>query len=423
MKKLLSLLLAFVMIFALGTVAFAADEENVTLRLYARYSDDDSIPRLDYAIEHLKTEFPNVTIELEAAPSDDGSSLMAMAATGDMPDIFALSGDRVIQSLATYGAIKDLTPYIEANGFLAKVIPSELAKVYFTDGNAYALPFTGTEMANFFANTAVFDEYGLEIPQTIDQLIECAKVFSANGIATIPVFASENWITNAFFDAILTRYDPRGLDALYAGESDIHDEAFLQAATDLYNMQQAGVFPAGVTNMSYEQCTQLWYNDKSAMFFNGEWEADATDAALGEKAVLVNYPAASEETIEASKTAVAGGKGACAGFSVAATSKHFDLALDVACRMCELLVEHDYIYRGKACFALDVTEGLTREVEPCRLVEEIGELRTTLTSSTVLFSSANPDISTAVAEGAQAIMAGIMMPEEFIASVAFAAEG
>ena len=245
MKKLITLLISLTMIFALcacgqtaepkteepaKTDAPAADvaaaDEPVTLRLYTRYSDEDNIKRIDYAVEKLKEEYPNVTIEIEAMPADDGVALKAMAATGDMPDIFSLSGTDLIASLAQYGAIKDMTPLLEANGFLDKVIESEKVKVFFTDGNAYCLPFTGTEMANFFANTEIFQNYGLEIPQTIDELVECAKVFSANGMCTLPVFASEAWITNAFFNAILTRYDNRGLDALYSGEASIHDDAY-----------------------------------------------------------------------------------------------------------------------------------------------------------------------------------------------------
>ena len=442
MKKLITLLISLAMIFALcacgqtaepkaeepaKTDAPAADvaaaDEPVTLRLYTRYSDEDNIKRIDYAVEKLKEEYPNVTIEIEAMPADDGVALKAMAATGDMPDIFSLSGTDLIASLAQYGAIKDMTPLLEANGFLDKVIESEKVKVFFTDGNAYCLPFTGTEMANFFANTEIFQNNGLEIPQTIDELVECAKVFSANGMCTLPVFASEAWITNAFFNAILTRYDNRGLDALYSGEASIHDDAYLQAATALYNLQQAGAFPAGVTNMTYEQCTELWYNGQAAMFFNGEWEADVTYDALGDKAKVIYYPAASEDTIEESKTSVVGGKGACTGLSVFAGSKNYELAVDIACRMCELMVQHDYIYRGKTCFALDVTEGLTREVEPCAMLEEIGIMRNALTHTNTLFSGVKPEISTAIAEGAQAIMAGSMTPEEFIANVAFACEG
>lgn len=158
------------------------------------------------------------------------------------------------------------------------------------------------------------------------------------------------------------------------------------------------------------------------MFFNGEWEADATYAALGDKVQLMTYPAASKDTIEASKTSVVGGTGSCTGLSVFAGSKNYELAIDIACRLSELMVQHDYIFRGKACFALDVTEGLTREVEPCPLVQQVGELRPTLTHTTELFSTVAPEISTAVAESAQAIMAGTMTPEEFIANVAFACE-
>ena len=205
MKKLITLLLSLTMIFALcacgqtaepkaeepaKTDAPAADvaaaDEPVTLRLYTRYSDEDNIKRIDYAVEKLKDEYPNVTIEIEAMPADDGVALKAMAATGDMPDIFSLSGTDLIASLAQYGAIKDMTPLLEANGFLDKVIESEKVKVFFTDGNAYCLPFTGTEMANFFANTEIFQNYGLEIPQTIDELVECAKVFSRTECARFP---------------------------------------------------------------------------------------------------------------------------------------------------------------------------------------------------------------------------------------------
>ena len=395
MKKIIALSLVLTMILALcacgqapaaesktpentGTPADAgtpAADEPVTLRLYTRYSDDDSTKRIDYAVEKLKEEYPNVTIEIEAMPADDGVALKAMAATGDMPDIFSLTGNDLITALAQYGSIQDMTPYLEANGFLDKVIETEKVKMYFTDGNAYCIPFNGTEMANFFANTEIFQQYNLEIPQTLDELIECAKVFSANGMCTIPVFASEGWITNAFFNAILTRFDSRGLDALYSGEASINDEAYLKAEPVLYDLQQSGAFPAGVANMAYENCTELWYNGQAAMFFNGEWEADATYAALGDKAQLMAYPAASEDTIEASKTSVVGGTGSCPGRSVVAGSKNYELAIDIACRLSELMVQHDYIYRGKACFALDVTEGLTREVEPCSLGQQIRPIR------------------------------------------------
>ena len=57
------------------------------------------------------------------------------------------------------------------------------------------------------------------------------------------------------------------------------------------------------------------------------------------------------------------------------------------------------------------------------MLEEICIMRNALTHTNTLFSGVNPEISTAIAEGAQAIMAGSMTPEEFIANVAFACEG
>lgn len=90
MKKLITLLISLTMIFALcacgqtaepkteepaKTDAPAADvaaaDEPVTLRLYTRYSDEDNIKRIDYAVEKLKDEYPNVTIEIEAMPAKE----------------------------------------------------------------------------------------------------------------------------------------------------------------------------------------------------------------------------------------------------------------------------------------------------------------------------------------------------------------
>ena len=77
MKKIIALSLVLTMILALcacgqapaaesktpentGTPADAgtpAADEPVTLRLYTRYSDDDSTKRIDYAVEKLKEEY------------------------------------------------------------------------------------------------------------------------------------------------------------------------------------------------------------------------------------------------------------------------------------------------------------------------------------------------------------------------------
>lgn len=436
MKKILALILALCMVFALvacGQPAAPAETpaetpaeapaetpaEEINLRLYVRYSDDDGIPRIDYSLEKLKEEYPNVNFEIVPKAADGGVQLKTMAATGDMCDIFELDGNDTIASLAQLGAIKDMTADIKALGHYDKVLVSEHPKMIFKDGCIYTLPFTGSEIGMLFANTEKFEEFGLEIPRTIPELVECAKVFSEGGLVTIPIFAKEQWICNALYNALVSRYDPRGLDALQSGEASIRDEAYVNAAKDLEALAAAGAFGSSPTNMAYENCTELWYNDNSAMFLNGEWEADSTYNNMGDKAIWVPFPAASEETYDASLTAAFGGRGACGGLSVSAWSDHYDLCVELACRMSELWVEYDYIYRGKACFALNTTKDLVQEATPCHFMTELTEYRPTITSTNILSGNGdNMELYTVCGEGTQSLIAGIMTADEFIESVA-----
>ena len=133
MKKALALMLALAMIFSLAACgstdqqpsdapaqdtgaaqtseATGGDEhEPVTLRIYVRYSDDDTILPYDYAVECLKEDMPWVTLELDAMPADDGVKLKSMVATGDLPDIFSLQGTDLIDSMVQAGDVYKRQP-------------------------------------------------------------------------------------------------------------------------------------------------------------------------------------------------------------------------------------------------------------------------------------------------------------------------
>ena len=330
MKKALALMLALAMIFSLAACgstdqqpsdapaqdtgaaqtseATGGDEhEPVTLRIYVRYSDDDTILPYDYAVECLKEDMPWVTLELDAMPADDGVKLKSMVATGDLPDIFSLQGTDLINSMVQAGAVKDLTADIEENGFFDKVQPAAYSKLYHTDGKIYTLPYTSTEVALLFVNKAIFEENGVAIPTTIDEWVTASEELTAKGITVLPIFGKEQWICNTFYDALVTRYIPEGLTGLQQGTTSIRDEGYLKAAQDLERLAAAGAFPAGVTTLNYEQATNLWYNGEAAMFLNGQWEITTTVEYLGDKADWIPIPAARAERHAAHRVAAARG--------------------------------------------------------------------------------------------------------------------
>lgn len=439
MKKLLALLLVLAMTF--GLVACGqesaqpsaapsqssdpaaeqtgdAEHEPVTLRIYVRYSDDDTILPYDYAVECLKEDMPWVTLELEAMPADDSVKLKSMVATGDLPDIFSLQGSDLIDSMIQAGAVADLTEAIEANGFFDKVQPAAYSKLYHTDGKIYTLPYTSTEVVLLFVNKTIFEENNVAIPTTIDEWVAAAETLSANGVTVLPIFGKEQWNCNALYDALVTRYIPEGLTGLQEGTTSIRDEGYLKAAQDLKRLADAGAFPAGVTTLNYEQATNMWYNNEAAMFLNGQWEITTTDQYLGESADWIPIPAASEEEIETSQYAFTGGTGTAAGLGVSAWSENYDVAIEVACYLAEKYAEFNYTQRGAATVAVQCDKPV--EVEPPAMMSKLGEWMPKITSTTVLAGSGgNMELYTVLGEGTQSLLAGVMTPEEFIESIAF----
>ena len=438
MKKLLALLLVLAMTFGLAACGQEsaqpsaapsqssdpaaeqtgdAEHEPVTLRIYVRYSDDDTILPYDYAVECLKEDMPWVTLELEAMPADDGVKLKSMVATGDLPDIFSLQGSDLIDSMIQAGAVADLTEDIEANGFFDKVLPAAYSKLYHTDGKIYTLPYTSTEVALLFVNKAIFEENGVAIPTTIDEWVTASEELTAKGITVLPIFGKEQWICNTFYDALVTRYIPEGLTGLQQGTTSIRDEGYLKAAQDLERLAAAGAFPAGVTTLNYEQATNLWYNGEAAMFLNGQWEITTTDEYLGDKADWIPIPAATAEDVETSQYAFVGGSGTAAGLSVSAWSENYDVAVEVACYLAEKYAEYNYTQRGAATVAVQCDKPV--EVEPPAMMAKLGEWMPKITSTTVLAGSGgNMELYTVLGEGTQSLLAGVMTPEEFIESIA-----
>lgn len=396
----------------------AADAHDpVTLSVYVRYSDDDTILPYDYAVECLKEEMPWVTLELDPMPADDYVKLKTYAATGDMPDIFALSGEDLLDSLIDSGSVADLTEEVKANGFFDKVLPAAYSKLYHTNGNIYTLPYTGTEVALLFVNKTIFEENDVAIPTTIAEWIDAASTLSAKGITVLPVFAKEQWICNTLYDALVTRYIPEGLSSLHTGEHNIREDGFLQAAQDLEALMAAGAFPAGVTSLNYEQATNIFYNNEAAMFINGQWEIPSSTAALGDAVDWIPIPASTAEAYETSQYAFAGGSGTPAGLCVCEYSENYDTAVEVACFLAEKYAEYNYTKRGSSTIAVRCDKPI--EVEQSPMNKKLAEYMEKITSTTVLAGSGgNMELYTVLGEGTQSMLAGVMSAEEFIESIA-----
>lgn len=133
---------------------------------------------LDPMVEAFTTEYPNVSIELvNVGTGIDHYTAVenAIAAGSGVPDVVVMEYLAVPQ-FALNGTLADLGP-LGADQYADAFTQGTWDGVQFSDG-IYSLPMSSGPTALFY-NQAVFDEHGLEVPETWDEFLETGRALKA----------------------------------------------------------------------------------------------------------------------------------------------------------------------------------------------------------------------------------------------------
>lgn len=177
MKKLVSLLLALLMLFsctALAEVNFVFTKGG-----FEPDSEDNSI--------HTKiNEASGVVMNHIAPPSanyDEKLSIMLASGTEDI-DMFKLQSAQFnkMYDYAEQGALLDLAPYLESHlPNVLKTIPREVLDDMMVDGALYGIPvYCSPNRMNTLIRKDWLEKLGLDYPKTLDELHDVLYAFTFN---------------------------------------------------------------------------------------------------------------------------------------------------------------------------------------------------------------------------------------------------
>lgn len=396
------------------TNSVAKSEETIKLRIYAQYSDDDTKTPYDYAVAELKKEMPNVELELEVQAQDDGQKLKTYAATGNLPDIYQANLD-IISTFKKSGNILELDKYVDELGFKDKMFSSTMNTLYDQDGHAYAFPYAGNEFMLLYYNKELFEQNGVKVPTTYDELMTAVNTFNAAGITPLSLFAKEKWPTVALYDFFVTRNEPQGILKLNNGEASASDPAFKEAAEKIVELVQAGLLPKGATNLNYDQAASLFYEGKAAMFLNGQWEIATSTEKLGDKVDWMYFPGTEAANYESSKYAFAGGGGP-SGYAVNPDSKNVDVAAEVAAFLSLKYAEYKYTERGNPLVSTKVDKEIVNPYPP--MMQKLSDHIDKITSTTAFaWGLSDAKFKATIEDATQSLMTGGYSAEQFVKDV------
>ncbi|AIQ59983.1 ABC transporter substrate-binding protein [Paenibacillus borealis] len=387
----------------------AAEGGTVKIKVYAQHFDDDTKGPFDYAVEELKKEMPEVEIELDPAVQDGYQKLKTYAATGNMPDIY-FTDWATLQTFAKSKNVELLDDYETTAEYKKNLNPGVESRLVAPDGHVYAYPDTGIEFQLIYYNKTIFDKVGIATPiKTIDELAAAAVKLNAAGYVPMSIFAKEKWISAAFYNGLVTREESQGFGAL--GEQGMTElpQPFVTAAEQLEQLQQAKLFDANATNTNYDQASSQFYQGKSAMFVNGQWEIYSAAEKLGDQVDWMYWPAKDEATYEASKYYI-DGAGAPQGYAVSPASANKETAVKVAAFLAAKSAEYKYTQLGSPIISPKTDKPIASDV-PVMMQRVANELLPNAKEYAKLLS--NTQIQNAINDNAQNMLVDGFTTDKF----------
>ena len=264
MKKMqwLSMALIAALLLSLSIPALASVDEG-TVELYSQKKENVEI--YDTILADFMTANPDVKIV--QTTTADGTTFLSRVATNDIPDIGGVFLQSAYFNMMDEGYFLDLT----GEAFLDAVNPDILALSTYNDKN-YVLPLTLNGFA-LYINMDIYNQHGLSIPTTYDELIANCEALTAAGVTPFAFPFKETAPLGQNFERLLGGVVDHEAwkvsEAVAAGGTHSDNAAFVDFVNKWYALSRYTSTDSLSTDT--DDCARMFANQEVAMVFNGTW--------------------------------------------------------------------------------------------------------------------------------------------------------
>lgn len=325
-KKLLSLFLALAMILSLvacGQKATPADgntsdDEEIEISFMTIWApNDDTQPNRarNAIIEEFEAKHPNVKVVNNSIPQDEFlTKIVQMSISDTLPDLFMCMKSQIL-TMIDNDRISPVSKYFDMiDGWEDQFIPATFDDLT-VDGVPYAIPYQYQANAFAWANKAIFDKVGLEVPQTLEEVLAAAPILKAAGYTPIALGnTGAEWFGVIVLNAMIRGWvDGDWLaDMLVnreAGKSWADNEGWVAAMKWLEDAGSAQAFNQDCNSLAENDAYLLYANQEAAMFICGGWfgewlELNASDEVKDN--TVCNYVPLTENSLVPTNSICAG---------------------------------------------------------------------------------------------------------------------
>jgi raffinose/stachyose/melibiose transport system substrate-binding protein len=420
MKKLSKIMLfTAVLLFAVQLISFAMGESDsaatdgkkqVTVwTVWTEATQDANAIAFYKALETAKTDLPDIEIIHDGTENEAYKTKIKTAVAADeMPDVFFAWGAGFVGPFVEAGKVMPLDNYLK-DGTLDRMKGGANTNFIF-DGKTYGITFTQW-VASLFCNKAIFDKYGIKLPETIEDLKAAVQVLNENGVIPITVSAKDRWPAMFWQNALAIRTASADVcNMALNGNASFDTPDFVKSARILEDLVSMNAFVDGALGIDYDESGALFLTGQAAMYYMGSWFAGdivGQNSTVADDIVAMPFP-----TLKGGKggpTEFLGG--AIDGLCVSQSAQDKEAAAEVVKYLMEQ-VARNLEESGAGLPTWDVTG--TKTANPNPVTEQIKSIISNATGyvlawDTFLSGADADDHKNMVAE----IFGGQLSPEEF----------
>lgn len=276
-KKLMSILLVSAILgTTLGTTAVsAADETSVSLWTWSPITRtaEKMIDAFEKANPDITIDYTNYNYNPEYL-----QALSAASASDNLADIVGLQPGSLTQTYSDY--LIDLSDYAKAEwgddwtSVYDNVTQSQL-QLGNKDGDDghYILPIETQDIYVEY-NKTLFEQLGLKVPTTYDELVEVSKTLRDNGYAPLFFGGADGWQPCNLLLMCTSQISDTLFDECQNGEKAWTCDEMKQAMTNYKKLFDDGVMQDGsLSSTSYSDGTTLFLAGQAGMMLLGSWWA------------------------------------------------------------------------------------------------------------------------------------------------------
>ena len=286
MKKRIALALAMAICLSLlCTVALA---DKVTVNFFHRWPNEPKNSYINSLIDEFEAANPDIDIVADCVLNDSyKEKIRVLVSTDALPDVFFSWSGVFGENLTRSGRVLALDDVMARDSeWSSQIVEGQWAPFNY-NGKQCGAPWSMDGKA-FFYNVDVFNELGIEIPTTLNELYAVCEKLKENGYDE-PISAgfSAPWAVSHYLGTICQRVvDPEVLAKDYTGGGDFSDPAYIEALNIFKKLGEymtsdpcsvdhefaRNAFIMGVSPMCYMQLAEMKYmrddEELNYAFFN-----------------------------------------------------------------------------------------------------------------------------------------------------------